>query len=78
MEFTVDLLKADNQYVTMVFFDHVCKCAHFCTLSDPFTPFVVTHVSVDPMFKLHAITLSIALNRDPALTNNFEQDSCKL
>ena len=77
MEFTVDLLKADNQYVTMVSVDRVCKCARFCTLSHPFAP-VVTPISVDPMFKMHAIPLYVALNRDLALTYNFRQDSFKL
>ena len=77
MEFTVDLLKGDNQYVTMVSVDRICKFARFCTLSHPFTP-VVTPVSVDPLFKMHAIPLYVALNQNLALTYNFRQDSFKL
>lgn len=74
----MDLLKAYNEYVIIIFVDHVCKCAHSCTLSHPFTPSVVTHVFVEPTFKLHAVPPPVALNRDPTLASHFKRDSFKL
>jgi hypothetical protein len=78
MDFIVGLPRVGNKSMIMVVVDHLSKYAHFCALSHPFTPSLVSQVFMDHIFKLHGMPTSIVLDQDPTFTNKFWQELFKL
>jgi hypothetical protein len=74
MDFIVRLPKAANKLVIMVIVDCLAKYAHFCALSQPFTPALVAHIFIDNIFKLHGMPTSIVLDCEPTFTSHFWQE----
>ena len=78
MDFIMGLLKAYNKSIITVFVSHLPKCARFCTLSRPPMPSTIIHVFMDPIFKLHCMSASIVLNRDPTFAYKFIYEQFEL
>lgn len=62
----------------MVVVDHLSKYAHFFSLQHPFKTSTATQVFMDNLFKLHGMSQSIVMDRDPNFTSNLWQELFKL
>jgi hypothetical protein len=77
MDFIEALPKLEGHETILVVVDKLTKCAHFISLSHPFTTRSIVQLFLDNVFKLHGLPLAIITDRDRILTSQLWQDLFK-
>ena len=78
MDFVEGFPKSQMKEVVMVVVDRLTKFVYFVALSHPYTASKVAVLYMQHVFKLHGMSTSIVIGRDPIFTSNFQQELRKL
>ena len=71
MDFIIGLPKSEGKNVIMVVVDRVTKCAHFCSLSHPFSTSILSATFMNIVQKLHVNLKIIGSDRDLIFTGKL-------
>lgn len=78
MDFVEGLPRSSSANSILLVVDKFFRCAHFISLSHPFTAFQVTQAFVANIYKLHGLPKSIISDRDPVFTSTLWQELFRL